>query len=159
MRDDTREDYVTLYGNGLYYPKKDKGILLVGSTNAGKSTIAYELVMNYCFLFVGDDFVSLHKKSNTFSWGSMQMGSDRVALCVSGEVRDIEIPHDRIKSEAHLDLAVFIEKISYDVNSFDCNMRAGATLSYLDDAKIPVKRFRIKENDLKGTIEDILKII
>jgi hypothetical protein len=154
-------EYFSLYGNGVYCPDKDIGILIFGGRGSGKTTLARGLVEQYGFLHVGDDCVSIDSRNKTMSWGSNHVGGDRLALRSKGEQDHDEIifiPREKRIYEARIDIGVYLSRI--------CNMHPSGsgvdgtidTWHYLENEKIPVINLEVSDTP-RVTLERFVRRI
>ncbi|MFH1064229.1 MAG: AAA family ATPase [Candidatus Woesearchaeota archaeon] len=163
-----RCNFTSLFGNGLYYPKIDTGILLVGMPGSGKSTLSYKLTQNHGFLHIGDDVVSFNHNGQKISWGSNHNGPDQLDLrplpvSTEGIIEDnyetVQIlPIQRVY-EAKLDLAIMLRKQIYPHIPSQPGYYAYETLEFLKTQDIPIEEVRVTESDIEKTISDVLAII
>ena len=87
---------ISLFGNGIYCPESDTGVILLGTIGSGKSTLSYELVNNHGFKHIGDDNVQVNLESVSMSWGSNSLGPWFIAKRPS---TDLEELHDGMRFE------------------------------------------------------------
>jgi len=153
-----RSEYIALYGNGIYCPKRDKGILLFGNTGCGKTTLTHELILNYGFLLVGDDCVTYWIDAQRMSWGSMNLGGNRLAIRKS-DVRDhsevIYLPDGAHVDSARLNRGIHLKR--------DCRFSDYLTAQYACDTEmhlnklnIPIDELVVKKGKINKTIDALL---
>jgi len=153
-------DYINVYGTGIYCPHKDKGILLFGSSGSGKTTLAHNLVEQHGFLHVGDDCLSIDTRSKKMSWGSIQLGGDRMELPgdVAGKTQLIYVPKEKRLYEASINLGVYVSRLGNINTGRSCLDGTMDAWHYLEESKVPIIRLDVADRP-RTTLEFLLKRI
>lgn len=81
---------------------KQKGVLLLGKSNSGKSDLALRLIYQYGAKLVADDVVCLKIKNNRL------YGSSPQNICGLIEVRGLGIMQMKYQKESRIDLVAYL---------------------------------------------------